>query len=153
MGGIAGWSPINLGMVQLEDGEVKERLLPKKWGLPRQCLTKFRKDNLVKPKDWRYEREVILTSVGLAKMRKHFHLDDNESDNPVIREGFVTRWNWRNSRMVEVKGDDGHVYIVRVNNALKWRPDRKGNFMRIKFHRDGEQWRHCGRSPRYPGIW
>ena len=104
-------------MVQLEDGEVKERLLPKKWGLPRQCLTKFRKDNLVKPHDWRYEREVILTSVGLAKMRKHFHLDDNESDNPVIREGFVTRWNWRNSRMVEVKGDDGHVYIVRVNNA------------------------------------
>jgi len=40
-----------------------------------------------------------------------------------------------------------------VNNALKWRPDRQGKFMRIKFLKDGDQWRQVGRAPRYPGIW
>ena len=86
-------------------------------------------------------------------MRQHFGLDDAPVEEPVIKEGFVVRWDWRNSRMVEVRDNDGVKYIVRVNNAMKWRPDRQGNFLRIKFHRDGDQWRQTGRAPRYPGIW
>ena len=122
------------------------------WGLPRQVLVRYRKENLVKPDDWRYEREVILTSTGLAKMQRHFGLAE-PVEVPAVVEGSVVRWDWKNSRMVEVKGDDGQNYRVRVNNALKWRPDRQGKFMRIKFHRDGDHWRQFGRSPRYPGIW
>ena len=130
-----------------------ERLLPADWGLPRTALTEYRKAHLAKPDDWRYERQVILTASGAAKMRQHFGLEDVTVEEPVIKEGFVTRWNWKNSRMVEVKGEDGNTYIVRVNNAMKWRPDRQGNFLHIKFFRDGDQWRQMGRAPRYPGIW
>jgi len=140
-------------MVQLKEGEVLERLLPADWGLPRTALTEYRKAHLAKPDDWRYERQVILTASGAAKMRQHFGLEDVTVEEPVIKEGFVTRWNWKNSRMVEVKGEDGNTYIVRVNNAMKWRPDRQGNFLHIKFFRDGDQWRQMGRAPRYPGIW
>ena len=140
-------------MVQLKEGEVLERLLPADWGLPRAALTAYRKAHLAKPEDWRYERQVILSASGAAKMRQHFGLDDAPVEEPVIKEGFVVRWDWRNSRMVEVRDDAGAKYIVRVNNAMKWRPDRQGNFLRIKFHRDGDQWRQTGRAPRYPGIW
>jgi len=101
--------------------------LPADWGLPRTALTAYRKAHLAKPEDWRYERQVILSASGAAKMRQHFGLDDAPVEAPVIKEGFVVRWDWRNSRMVEVRDDDGVKYIVRVNNAMKWRPDRQGN--------------------------
>ena len=104
-----------------------ERLLPADWGLPRTALTAYRKAHLAKPEDWRYERQVILSASGAAKMRQHFGLDDAPVEAPVIKEGFVVRWDWRNSRMVEVRDDDGVKYIVRVNNAMKWRPDRQRN--------------------------
>ncbi len=101
--------------------------MPADWGLPRTALTAYRKAHLAKPEDWRYERQVILSASGAAKMRQHFGLDDAPVEAPVIKEGFVVRWDWRNSRMVEVRDDDGVKYIVRVNNAMKWRPDRQGN--------------------------
>ena len=101
--------------------------MPADWELPRTALTAYRKAHLAKPEDWRYERQVILSASGAAKMRQHFGLDDAPVEAPVIKEGFVVRWDWRNSRMVEVRDDDGVKYIVRVNNAMKWRPDRQGN--------------------------
>ena len=139
-------------MKQLKQGEALERLLVGDWGWPRPVMVEYRREHLVKSDDWRYEREVILTPTGLAKMQRHFGLAETVNV-PAIVEGCVVRWDWKNSRMVEVKGDDGQNYRVRVNNALKWRPDRKGKFMRIKFLKDGDQWRQVGRSPRYPGIW
>ncbi|MDB4683951.1 hypothetical protein OAE99_00795, partial [bacterium] len=62
-------------------------------------------------------------------------------------------WNWRNARMVEVMDDKGTKRIVRVRNASLWRPDRQGQFMRMKFFKDGDVYRQTGRSPRYPGVW
>ena len=122
------------------------------WGLPRSVLKDYRVAHLVKPTDFRLEREIILTSIGLAKLREHFGIQDKDVLRSVM-VGDVVRWDWRNSRMVEVRCANGELYRVRVRNALKWRPDRDGKFMRIKFHRDGDQYRQVGRSPRYPGIW
>ena len=85
-------------------------------------------------------------------MQRHFGIAETVNV-PVIVEGCVIRWDYLNSRIVEVKSDAGQNYRVSVNNALKWRPDRQGKFMRIKFLKDGDQWRQVGRAPRYPGIW
>ncbi len=144
--------PTIYGVKKLKTGEYLEKLLVGDWGLPRSVLKEFRDVHLVKPQDFRLEREVILTEVGLAKMRRHFNIKET-AVVPLVMTGCVTRWDWRNSRMVEVKGDDGGTYRVRVNNALKWRPDKEGKYMRIKFQRDGDQYRQMGRSPRFPGIW
>lgn len=144
--------PIIYSLKKLNPGEYLEKLLVSDWGLPRDVLKQFRKSHLVKPTDFRLEREIILTPVGLAKMREHFEIQET-TVVPLVMAGCVTRWSWRNSKMVEVKGDDGVTYRVRVQNALKWRPDREGNFMRIKFQKDGDQYRQMGRSPRYPGNW
>ena len=100
-------------MKQLKQGEALERLLVGDWGLPRQVMVECRREHLVKSDDWRYEREVILTSTGLAKMQRHFGLAETVHV-PAIVEGCVVRWDWKNSRMVEVKGDDGQNYRVRV---------------------------------------
>ena len=72
-------------MVQLKEGEVLERLLPADWGLPRTALTAYRKAHLAKPEDWRYERQVILSASGAAKMRQHFGLDDAPVEEPASR--------------------------------------------------------------------
>ncbi len=55
--------------------------------------------------------------------------------------------------MVEVMDDNGAKRVVRVRNALLWRPDRQGQFMRIKFFKDDGVYRQTVRSPRYPGVW
>ena len=81
-------------------------------------------------------------------------LEEVAEDSPALMEGDVVKWDWMNARMVEVKDSKtGQKRIVRVRNALLWRPDREGNFMRIKFFRDGDVYRQTGRSPRYPGVW
>ena len=121
--------------------------------MPRPALVACRRQHLVKPDDWYYQKDVVITAAGLAKMQRHFGLDEGEENAPVTIEGDVVRWDWRNSRMVEVMDDKGAKRIVRVRNALLWRPDRQGQFMRIKFFRDGDVYRQTGRSPRYPGIW
>ena len=89
----------------------------------------------------------------MAKLQRHFGLEEAAEKAPVTIEGAVVRWDWRNSRMVEVMDDKGTKRIVRVRNALMWRPDRKGQFMRMKFFKDGDVYRQTGRSPRYPGVW
>jgi len=148
-----GWPFLLFGVIKLNEGEVLERCLVREWGLPRHAFVDFRKAHLVKPADWDYRKDVVLTASGLAKMQRHFGLEEGAEKEPMVFEGVVVRWNWRNSRMVEVRDDDGQKRIVRVRNAMLWRPDRQGQFMRIKFFRDGDQWRQTGRSPRYPGIW
>ena len=140
-------------MIEVRDGEVRERHLPAAWGLARGQIVAARKAHLIPKEDWRYERDVIIRPSGLAKLQRHFGLDEGAEESPALMEGDVVKWDWRNARMVEVMDGRGRKRIVRVRNALLWRPDREGNFMRIKFFRDGDVYRQTGRSPRYPGIW
>ena len=141
-------------MTKVSEGEVLERLLVKEWGMPRPALVAYRKANLVKPVDWYYQKDVVITSAGLAKMQRHFGLEEVSETSPDVLEGEVTKWDWINRRMVEVAGADGSRRVVRVRDARMWRPERgSGKRMRIRFFRDGDQWRQTGRSPRYPGVW
>ena len=130
-----------------------ERWLVKEWGLPRPALVDYRRKHLVKPDDWFYQKDVVITATGLAKLQRHFGLEEAKEESPDVLEGEVTEWGWRNTRMVEVLDGLGARRVVRVRDAKMWRPDRQGNRMRIKFFRDGDQWRQTGRSPRYPGVW
>ena len=130
-----------------------ERLLVREWGLPRPAFVAFRRAHLVKPADWDYRKDVVITASGLAKMQRHFNLEDGLETAPVTIEGAVVKWDWKNSRMVEVMDSKGTKWVVRVRNALLWRPDRQGQFMRMKFFKDGDVYRQTGRSPRYPGVW
>ena len=130
-----------------------ERLLVREWGLPRPAFVAFRRSHLVKPVDWYYQKDVVITAAGLAKLQRHFGLSEGTETAPVTMEGDVVKWDWRNSRMVEVMDGKGTKRIVRVRNALLWRPDRQGQFMRMKFFKDGDVYRQTGRSPRYPGVW
>ena len=130
-----------------------ERLLVREWGLPRPAFVAFRREHLVKPVDWEWRKDVVIKASGLAKLQRHFGLDEGAETTPVTMEGDVVKWDWRNSRMVEVMDGNGAKRIVRVRNALLWRPDRQGQFMRIRFFKDGDVYRQTGRSPRYPGVW
>ena len=130
-----------------------ERLLVKEWGMPRPALVACRRQHLVKPDDWYYQKDVVITATGLAKLQRHFGLSEGAETAPVTMEGDVVKWNWRNARMVEVMDSKGTKRIVRVRNALLWRPDRRGQFMRMRFFKDGDVYRQTGRSPRYPGVW
>jgi hypothetical protein len=121
--------------------------------MPRPALVDYRRQHLVKPVDWYYRKDVVITAAGLAKMQRHFGLEQVSEETPGVLEGVCTKWDWVNRRIIEVAGDDGAKRIVRVRDARMWRPDRKGNRMRVKFFRDGDQWRQTGRSPRYPGVW
>ena len=140
-------------MIKLNDGEVLERLLVREWGLPRTAFVAFRRAHLAKPVDWEWRKDVVITASGLAKLQRHFGLDEGAEENPALMEGDVVKWDWRNARMVEVMDDKGTKRIVRVRNASLWRPDRQGQFMRMKFFKDGDVYRQTGRSPRYPGVW
>ena len=55
-------------------------------------MVEYRSPHLVKSDDWRYEREVILTPTGLAKMQRHFGLAETVNV-PAIVEGCVVRWD------------------------------------------------------------
>ena len=110
-----------------------ERLLVREWGMPRPAFVAFRRAHLVKPDDWYYQKDVVITATGLAKLQRHFGLDEGGEENPATMEGDVVKWDWRNARMVEVMDGNGAKRIVRVRNALLWRPDRQGQFMRMKF--------------------
>ncbi len=140
-------------MIEVKVGEVRERHLPSAWGLARGQIVAARKAHLTPKVDWRYERDVIIHATGLAKLQRHFGLEEGTEDSPAVMEGDVVRWDWLNPRMVQVIDPKGTKRVVRVRNALLWRPDRRGNFMRIKFIKDGDVYRQTGRSPRYPGIW
>ena len=142
-----------MGVIEIEEGEVRERHLSAAWGLARRQIVAARKAHLTPKVDWRYERDVIIRPSGLAKLQAHFGLDEGAEENPALMEGDVVTWNWRNARMVEVMDDKGTKRIVRVRNAPMWRPDRQGQFMRMKFFKDGDVYRQTGRSPRYPGVW
>ena len=137
----------------MNEGEVLERWLVKEWGLPRPAFVAFRRAHLVKPVDWDYRKDVVIKASGLAKMQRHFGLAEDKEKAPVTLEGAVTNWSWRNTRMVEVAGDDGAKRTVRVRDAAMWRPDRQGSLMRIKYFLDGDVYRQTGRSPRYTGVW
>ncbi len=141
------------GVIEVKEGEVRERHLPTTWGLNRSLIVEARKAHLTPKVDWRYEREVIVRPSGLVKLQRHFGLDEGAEESPAVMEGDVVKWDWRNSRMVEVMDGKGTKRIVRVRNALLWRPDRRGQFMRMKFFKDGDVYRQTGRSPRYPGVW
>ena len=125
-------------MIEVRDGEVRERHLPAAWGLARGQIVAARKAHLTPKDDWRYERDVIIRPGGLAKLQRHFGLEEAAEKAPGTMEGAVVRWDWRNSRMIEVMDGKGIKRIVRVRNALLWRPDRQGQFMRIKFFKEGD---------------
>ena len=140
-------------MIEVNEGEVRERHLPAAWGLARGQIVAARKAHLTPKIDWRYERDVIIHAKGLVKLQRHFGLDEDAVESPAVMEGDVVQWSWKNSRMVEVMDSKGQKRIVRVRNAMLWRPDRLGQFMRMKFFKDGDVYRQTGRSPRYPGMW
>lgn len=140
-------------MIKLNEGEVLERCLVREWGLPRSAFVAFRRAHLAKPVDWDYRKDVVIKASGLVKLQRHFGLAEVKEESPGVLEGEVTKWDWVNRRMVEVVGDDGTKRIVKVRDSRMWRPDRKGNRMRIRFFRDGDVYRQTGRSPRYPGVW
>ncbi len=138
-------------MINLQPGERIERVLSAETGLSRQDLTMFRKDRLRKGEDWRYDREVILTQAGWSKVRRELLGEDpgvKEADTPFL-EGLVTKWDFRNSRMVDVEGR----ILVRVKNAALWRPDRAGNRMTLRYVKSGDRHYQVGKVPRYPGKW
>ena len=140
-------------MIEVNEGEVRERHLPAAWGLARGQIVAARKAHLTPKIDWFYNRDVIIRQSGICKLQRHFGLDEGAEESPAVMEGDVVKWDWRNSRMVEVMDSKGQKRIVRVRNAMLWRPDRQGQFMRIKFFKEGDVYRQTGRSPRYPGIW
>ena len=140
-------------MIEVRDGEVRERHLPAAWGLARGQIVAARKAHLTPKDDWYYHRDVYIRPSGISKLQRHFGLEEDAESSPAVMEGQVVKWDWRNARMVEVMDGKGAKRIVRVRNALLWRPDREGNFMRIKFFKDGDVYRQTGRSPRYPGVW
>jgi len=140
-------------VIEVKEGEVRERHLPAAWGLARGQIVAARKSHLTPKIDWFYNRDVIVRACGITKLQRHFGLDEGAEESPAVMEGDVVRWDWKNSRMVEVMDGNGAKRIVRVRNAMLWRPDRQGQFMRIKFFKDGDVYRQTGRSPRYPGIW
>ena len=140
-------------MIEVKEGEIRERHLPAAWGLARGQIVAARKAHLIPKVDWRYERDVIIHPKGLVKLQRHFGLAEDEVESPALMVGDVVRWDWRNPRMVEVMDDKGTKRIVRVRNALMWRPDRRGQFMKIQYFKDGDVYRQTGRSPRYPGVW
>ena len=138
-------------MINLQPGERIERVLSAETGLSRQDLTLFRKGRLQRGDDWRYDREVILTQAGWSKVRRELLGEDpgdKEADPPFL-EGQVTKWNFRNTRMVEV---DGRI-LVRVKNAALWRPDRDGVRMVLRYVVSGDRCYQVGKAPRYPGKW
>ena len=138
-------------MLELGQGERIERVLSGETGLSRQDLTAYRREKLVKGEDWRYDKEVILTEQGYGKVRRDLLGEDlvEPAGDQRVRDGQVTKWDFRNSRMVEVDGK----YLVRVRNAALWRPDSKGNRMSISYVVSGDRMYHVGKSPRYPGKW
>lgn len=137
--------------MKLDSGERIERVLSAETGLSRQDLTAYRREKLVKGIDWRYEKEVILTEEGYGKVRRDLLGEDSTepAGDQAVRVGRVTKWDFRNSRMVEVDGK----YLVRVRNAALWRPDSNGNQMLISYVISGDRMYHVGKSPRYPGKW
>ena len=138
-------------MIDLQPGERIERVLSAETGLSRQDLTAFRRDRVDKGEDWRYDREVVLTPSGWAKVRQELLGEDpgDKEADPSVLTGRVTKRNFRNNRMVEV---DGRI-LVRVKNAALWRPDRSGNRMILQYVRSGDRCYQVGKVPRYPGKW
>ena len=53
-------------MIEVNEGEVRERHLPAAWGLARGQIVAARKAYLIPKVDWRYERDVIIHPKGLA---------------------------------------------------------------------------------------
>ena len=66
-------------MIEVDEGEVRERHLSAAWGLPRRQIVAARKARLAKV-DWRYERDVIIRPSGLAKLQRHFGLDEGAEE-------------------------------------------------------------------------
>ena len=144
---IDGFCPIEFlakGMTAstLQPGEQLERVLAANLGLARTVLTGFRKENLERGADWRYEREVILTAKGTEKLRSHFALD--AVPEVTLNEGIVKRWSFRNQRILELENGD----IVRVSNNQNFRPG-----MVVKYRKEGPAYVLDGRTPRFPGKW
>jgi len=138
-------------VINLQPGERIERVLSAETGLSRQDLTLFRKNNLKRGGDWRYDREVILTQEGWSKVRRVLLGEDPEikESDPSVLEGQVTKWNFRNPRIVEVD----NKFLVRVKNATLWRPDRSGVPMVLRYVTSGDRRYQVGKVPRYPGKW
>ena len=68
-----------------------ERLLVREWGMPRPALVAYRRQHLVKPDDWFYQKDVGITATGLAKLQRHCGLEQTAEKAPVTMEGAVVR--------------------------------------------------------------
>jgi hypothetical protein len=123
------------------EGEIVERVLAAEIGLPHKRIAAWRKDHLDKGLDWRYEREVILTANGKAKVEGFFQVGKVVS--PGVQMGIVGRFNFRNPKLVLL--EDG-VTTIRVRDNKNFRLG-----MSIKYRKEGEHLVLVGRCPRWPG--
>ena len=87
-------------MIEVNEGEVRERHLPAAWGLARGQIVAARKAHLIPKVDWRYERDVIIHPKGLVKLQKHFGLAEDEVKTQAagrrsLGVAFRTGQQWR----------------------------------------------------------
>jgi len=116
-----------------------EKELIARYGLPRDEMTRFRRDSLQPGTDWNRVRQgdkpehmcpVAFTETGMAKVLAHFRIDLKPQDNwPKV--AIVSRTNWPNQKLMTVL-IDGKSHNVIVANARLFYPgaevtiDRKG---------------------------
>jgi len=125
-------------------GEIIERVFAAGLGIPHRKFAEWRRENLKKGLEWRYEREVILTQAGKAKSEMHFQVGKGEAVQANgIETGVVGRFNFRNPRLVLL--DDGKT-TIRVRDNKNYRPG-----MAIRYRNEGGSLVLVGRAPRWPG--
>lgn len=126
--------------MNLEPGEIVERVFAAGIGIPHRKAAEWRRDNLEKGTEWRYEREVILTAAGKLKFEKAFQVESVE--DPGVLRGVVAKFRWRNTRLIGL--EDGTHVRVRDNKNF-----RQG--MVVKYRRSVDHFILEGALPRFPG--
>lgn len=129
----------------LAPGEIVERELAAEIGLPHKKIAAWRKENLDRSTDWRYEREVILTAPGKAKVEGFFQVGKIPVRTPDVMTATVHKRTMvvRNPRLLIL--DNGVELLVRDNKNF-----RPGMPVKYKKDRSG-RWVLEGRCPRWPG--
>ena len=132
-------------MRELKPGEVIERVLACVIGVPHKALAAWRKENLDKGNDWRYEREVILTDTGKAKVEAFYQVGKIEVKRPDVESSQVHKRTLRvrNPRLLVL--ENGVELLVSSNKNF-----RPGMVVRYKKDRSGRLVLD-GRCPRWPG--
>jgi hypothetical protein len=64
-------------VIEVNEGEVRERHLPAAWGLARGQIVAARKAHLIPKVDWRYERDVIIHPKGSSLIGRPVFFQNN----------------------------------------------------------------------------